>query len=245
MGTNYFFDNWPKERRIEVARATIEKVVDHLLYVLQLQANSEWVVYSGRVAKQIPTSFAAHAYNTLRECMHQYDVIRICALWDEPSENTESIPTVAELIADDEIIAKLADDARKPWHGQDSDSEISRIIDEGAGAEAAARAREQLPAMIEEVRDLRASPRLEALRQTRNKYLAHNLSVTWRELRDPSPIRPLQYTDEQFYALKSVPIVEKLQNGISGKGFQFGNSVDFNRRNAQSLWSGCTFEIED
>jgi len=56
-----FFDNWTKEQRVEAARAKLDSVVDHLRYVLQIQANNAHIVYSPKLARQIPTSFAAHA----------------------------------------------------------------------------------------------------------------------------------------------------------------------------------------
>ena len=44
----------------------MERVLDHFLYVLELHANNEFIVYTTAPSRQIPQSFAANAFNVLQ-----------------------------------------------------------------------------------------------------------------------------------------------------------------------------------
>ena len=50
--------------------------------------------------------------------MHQIEIVRLCALWDSPDLQKESIPTVIELIDDAAVIHELAEETRKHWANQ-------------------------------------------------------------------------------------------------------------------------------
>ena len=88
------FKNLGAPERIERAKAKIEKVLDHFLYALELHANNADVVYSSVLSSQIPTSYAANAFNVFQRSMHQIAVVRLCALWDGVDADKENIPTV-------------------------------------------------------------------------------------------------------------------------------------------------------
>jgi hypothetical protein len=68
--------------RLAAAKAKTERLVDHLLYVLELHANNEIIVYSPTLRSQIPTSYAANAFIVFRHGLHQFEIVRLCALWD-------------------------------------------------------------------------------------------------------------------------------------------------------------------
>jgi hypothetical protein len=57
----------PPAQRIEKAKAKMERVLDHFLYLLELQANNKHVVYSLTLASQIQTSYAANAFRNLAD----------------------------------------------------------------------------------------------------------------------------------------------------------------------------------
>jgi hypothetical protein len=44
--------------------------------------------------------------------MHQIEVVRLCALWDQAHIDNESIPTAIELINDPKVIDALAEQVR-------------------------------------------------------------------------------------------------------------------------------------
>ena len=47
--------------------------------------------------------------------MHQFEIVRLCVLWDSADIDKANIPTVIELIDDDLIIDKLVDETRSHW----------------------------------------------------------------------------------------------------------------------------------
>jgi hypothetical protein len=62
-----------------------------------------------------PQWFAGNAFNVFQRSMHQYEIVRLCALWDRPDVDKENIPTVIGLIDDPSIIDVLAEETRKHW----------------------------------------------------------------------------------------------------------------------------------
>src|SRR6266702_4705248 len=93
----------PRPERIRLAKAKMTKVLDHLLYVVELHANNSFVVFSPILASQIPYSYAANAFKVFQRSMYQIEIVRLCALWDGVDVEKENIPTVANLIDDDKI----------------------------------------------------------------------------------------------------------------------------------------------
>src|ERR1700757_1190910 len=101
-----------KPERINLAKAKMKKVIDHFLYVVELHANNSFVVFSPILASQIPYSYAANAFKVFQRSMYQIEIVRLCALWDGVDVEKENIPTVVNLIDDDEIIEMLAEETR-------------------------------------------------------------------------------------------------------------------------------------
>lgn len=108
----------PAEQRVALAKAKMERVLDHFLYVLELHANNSFIVYSPVLAAQIPRSYAANAFKVFQRGMHQIEIVRLCALWDSADPAKENIPTVIELIDDASVIKILHDEMRSHWADQ-------------------------------------------------------------------------------------------------------------------------------
>ena len=151
------------------------------------------VIYSPKMSAQIPRSFAAHAFNQFQRSMHLFEIIRLCALWDPPGTDRESIPTIVELFNEPALVEQIAREthdlyaneaqpaepnvssdpenvaARKAWWMKDR-----TILAEGA----AQQVRQQLAfAADKAVAAIQASPRLTALMDFRHVYIAHNLTL--------------------------------------------------------------------
>jgi hypothetical protein len=101
--------------RLATAKVKTERVVGHLLYVLELHENNEIIVYSDILSAQIPTSYAANAFIIFRHGFHQFEIVRLCALWDSVELEKENITTIVELIDHPEVIDRLAEEAAAPW----------------------------------------------------------------------------------------------------------------------------------
>jgi len=149
-----WFEKLEATERIELAKAKMPNLLGHFLYLLELHANNTHVVYSSLLSGQIPQSFAANAFNVFQRSMHQFEIVRLCALWDRAQAEKVNIPTVIELIGDDKIIDMLADEARKPWVNEATvlnDADMKRSELEFAD-EQAAKARSELKEALAEAR---------------------------------------------------------------------------------------------
>jgi hypothetical protein len=94
----------PIPERIRIAKEKTRRVVDHLHYLLELHENNAIVLYSPALSQQIPTSFAANAFKVFQDGMHQFEIVRLCALWDGLDLDKENVPTVIELIDHTDVI---------------------------------------------------------------------------------------------------------------------------------------------
>jgi hypothetical protein len=186
--------------------------------------------------------------------MHQIEIIRLCALWDHANPDKENIPTIIELISDDEIIELLADETRRYWSDSggsqllnpSDDSELKAIEQKAIissnmqfGNEQASKAKADLKQAIADARSTLGTSRLTTLMNLRDKHLAHNLTTTRREKREP--VEPMKYGDQTALINESIPIIERLYCWINGKSFSIADSQKIDHENAESLWSGCKF----
>jgi hypothetical protein len=253
------FDNLSTADRARTAKEKTERVVDHLLYLLELHENNAIIMYSSILSSQIPTSRAANAFNVFQRGLHQFEIVRLCALWDRAELARENIPTIIELIDHPEVIEALAQEALGPWIGpvggiisnpaEDPDlraleEEALQRINENFGREQAQRASDELRRAIIDARGISSSPKLAGIMNLRDKHLAHSLSETYRE-RKTGLVEPMKYGDERELLSASVPIVEALFCWVNGKSFSFEDSREIDRRNATALWTRCTFKVVD
>jgi hypothetical protein len=242
-------------QRIEAAKIKTKNVVDHLLYLMELHENNALVVYSPLLASQIPTSHAANAFLVFQRGLHQIELVRLCALWDSPEPEKENLPTIIELIDQDDIINALAEETRAHWSGiggtiVNPDPETRAVVEaalkrsnEQFGEEQAEKARSDLRKAVQDARETIASPTLQSIMNLRDKHLAHSLSKTRREQKI-GPIAPMKYGDERKILDATKPIVEALYCWINGISFSFDDSREIDRRNAKALWEGCKFTID-
>lgn len=249
-----FADKKTVPERVAAAKATMVKVIDHFLYLLELHESNAIIVYSPTLSDQIPTSHAANAFNVFQRGLHHLEIIRLCALWDTPELEKECIPTVVELIDNAEVISALAEEMRSYWASSytpmlnPSDApELQRIehqelqrCNEQFGDEEALCIHDELVTAIRAARDIMSSDKLKALRNLRDKNLAHSLSITRAE--NAGPVAPVKYGHERDILNETCGIVEKLYCRVNGTSFSIADSREIDRENAHALWDGCRFE---
>jgi hypothetical protein len=235
------FEHLTTAQRIKAAKVKTERVVDDLLYLLALHENNAIIAYSDTLSSQVRYAHAADAFNVFRAGLFGFEIVRLYALWDPAKDDKknkknfpteESIPTIIELIALDDAIEAFAQQTRKQWPAAD---------DYKFANKQAQRARDELRKTIA---DVRASKRfITSTRNLRNKHLAHSLSRTKHE-KKTKRIPRMKYGYERKILLKSLPIVETLHRWINGKSFCFAKSQENARKNAEALWTRCTFDIQ-
>lgn len=254
------FDALSDSERIALAKTKIDKVLGHFINLAALHENNAIVVFSPTLAEQIPRSYAAIAFNVFQHVMHDFELVRLCAMWDCPrdeSDEKESIPSVVELIWHPSVIDALVQAERVQWadigsrNTASSNPDLSELEIDSIrrsetrfGEERASLAQSELTEAISDTRCILASSRLIALRNHRDKYLAHSLTSTHREKAGGSlaPVR-YDYAIELFET--SIPIVEKLHRWVTGKGFEIAQSQKISRKCAEALWKGCRFAVDN
>src|SRR5262249_4621749 len=249
------FETMSVPNRIMHAREKTARVIDHLMYLLELHENNAIIVYSDTLSSQIPRSYAANAFNVFQRGLHQFEIVRLCALWDRADLTRESIPTVIELVDSPEVIESLAQETASHWISDSpghlinpSDDpqltalEVEAIKHEAFGQAQAQRARNALPIAIANGREILTSPSLASVRNLRDKHLAHSLSETWLE-RKIGDVAPMKYGDERILLNASLPIMEAFHLWVNGTSFSFEESRQIDRSHAEALWKGCKFEV--
>ena len=250
------FERLSDADRIELAKVKTEKVVDHFRYVLALHANNLFVVFSDTLASQIPTSHAANAFNVFRSSMHQFEIVRLCGLWESDFKtNAENILMVVELIDSPAIIDALAHETRSHWTDRPSprsltpadDQEIDVEVEEAIrhrnvefGNRQAANAKAGLLKAIADARAMTNSPLLRSVLNLRNK-LAHSITTT--KLEKTGPVQSVKRGDDITLLEASSQIVEALHLGVNGAGFSIQKARELNERNAAALWNGCKINV--
>jgi len=249
--------------RVRIAKEKTRRVVDHLHYLLELHENNAIVLYTPTLSQQIPESFAANAFNVFQQGMHQFEIVRLCALWDSVKREKENIPTIIELIDHPDVIEALAQETAS-YHqsvggevlNPSPDPELRALeaqafqrSNQEFGQQQAQKARAELRKAIDDSRAIIASTRLASIMNLRDKHLAHSLSETWsekeRKEKKVGPLPPMKYGDEREMLDATLPIVEALYCWVNGTSLSFQDSRDIDRKNAKALWEGCTFGITD
>jgi len=233
--------------RLALAKARVDNLVNHIVPLFLMHESNAVVIYSQKLSKQIPRSYAAHAFNQFQRSMHLFELVRLCAMWDVLRDDRESIPTIIALFNEPELIDQLvavarAHDANEvPPETVDSES-ASRLWKEdrkSCADRAAATVREKLSFAVSKAEEIRATPQLKALKRFRNSYIAHNLGMPDGKGR----VENVKYGDEAFILDATVAIADALHQGLKGTDFDWKGERDIARRNAQALWDHCTFEI--
>jgi hypothetical protein len=247
--------------RIALAKRKMERVLNHVINLAAIHENNAIVVFSPMLVDQIPRSYAAHAFNVFQHVMHDFEMVRLCALWISPQnaeDETESIPTVVAIIDHPSVIDALVQTERSHWGDitarnmaslnpalTELELEAIKQNEDKFGEGQASKARSDLLEAISQTKRLRASPRFTALKNHRDKYLAHSLASTKHEKKtgQPLPLAKYNYATKLFDL--SIPIVEKLYHCVTGKGFDISQSQKISKRCAEALWGRCTFTIGD
>jgi AbiU2 len=241
------FESKDSEWRITKAKQITKRLVDHAVDILWIAESNAITIYSDKLSKQIPRSYAAHAFNSFCKAMLQIEVVRLSALWDPAADNLrrESIPTVIELIDHPNVLSRLSDVvcAQYPPIAADddlengSDPEVINFFRAKHGAERAELALNELKAAIANARALFESDKLKAVRSMRTAKIAHNLKPK------EGDVTSIKYGDERAVLSDTLPIIEKLYCWVNGVGFSFVASRKIDQKCNEELWKNCTFSI--
>ncbi|MGH1575504.1 hypothetical protein ACRAWG_38905 (plasmid) [Methylobacterium sp. P31] len=241
--------------RIKIARARTDKLIDHIIEIFAMHEANTIVVYSPRIASQIPPSRAAAAFRRMQTSQLLFELIRLCALWDSPREDRESIPTILELLNKPEIVdrvvaekhARFANDVFPRDQNPQQDPEIEEAkkawwLDYRArrADQEAQTTRRQLQEAVDRAAQVRSGSYLNAMRGFRDAHVAHNLDAPKRI----EAAKGLRHGDERRLLRETVKIADRLHRALHNTSFTWLNSRRMARREARALWTGCTFDID-
>lgn len=256
------FEDWvkglPFDERLTHARQALEGVNNVAHFLNSLHATNQIVLYSDVLSSQVGRSYAANAYHTFTRGLQEIELVRLCSLWDRGERDAFSIPTVIDLIDNNDVIeciSRLAGETRRYVHDPErplgeteEDREIIRkaLIRMGEREERQERRRTCVVTRrtIREAREISRSETLRNVVNFRNKYIAHATGLTRRERDEgngPLPIPKLG--DETELLVKTLKIIERLDQRVRGVSFMWDDSREIERRNAEYLWRGVTIKV--
>lgn len=213
-------------QRLQKAREKSSRLVDHITELVRVHESNRIVIYTDTLARQIPRSLAANAYNDFKNSLFYFEVIRLCALWDRCKEDRESIPTVITLLDDATVQSLVERRIENDWTTHPVET---------FGKQQACQIADRFRRAQRVSRHIEVGKKLDRLRRFRDKFLAHSLSVSL-------PNAP-RFGDEARLLAISIEIVHRIYLATHNSSFMFENSIDHARRCAQELWNNCAFAI--
>ena len=184
--------------------------------------------------------------------MHLFELVRLCAIWDGPGKDRESIPTIIALFNEPDLINQLVAEAHA-FHANEVppdtvDSESASKWwkgDRKASADlVAATIRAKLSFAVSKAEEILATPQLKALMDFRHSYIAHNLDQTDPSSESEGNVEKFKYGYETYVLDATVSVADALHHGLNRTSFDWKGSQGIARRNAQALWNDCNFNIK-
>lgn len=246
------FERMSPSDRVDQARLKSEQLWDFLLELIQTDANNRVVNYSPTLSSQIPRSHAAHAFGNFQRGLLHLELIRLAALWDGPSMDRFSIPTILGLISNGRVRQRLY---RKHVAGRRDGTRL--LGPEGLTAEELSAARRRIRrsdlawGRRTFERQLRFgtvaamavlhSRRLRSLRDFRDRFIAHNLDPDELAKQGRVYVAP-KHGAERRLLVTTCKVTDALNGVTRDTCFAYDHSFSYALRNAKSLWEGCRFE---
>ncbi len=229
------FETWVEKQdldtRIALAKEKTANIVNHLQHVIALHESNRFLVFSDIIGKQMKTSFGAHTFNLLRVSQLRYEILKLTALWDSPSENRESIPTIAALIDHDKIRSKLEQEMENYWSKED---------DSRFGKQQSENVKRWLSNSVKISAKVTRHERFKAMIDFRDHHIAHNLDTNAQRR---APDAKSKSGDEKRLMRISIRAVKMLYLGVCHTDFAADQSTEISKKNARLFWEGVTVKV--
>jgi hypothetical protein len=212
--------------RIQLARTKAKTLFGRCIEIERIHANNRHLIYRDPFAGALANTFAGNAYESLRIANFGFELIRLTALWDAPSNDRVSIPEIASLIADAAVIQQLRVDFQGWYDGPGS-------ILKGQWNQRRFDRRLRQALCLTSV--IMHSGRLKSVRAHRDKFIAHNLTT-------PTAMTP-KYGYERKLRLTTFMITQALLTVLDDSGLDLQGTKDMSRRHALEFWGGLTWAL--
>ena len=237
---------------LKKAGAHINKLVDVIREVIAVSEMNRHLVYSTHLSKQVSHTEAAHAYNVLQFTTFRYELLRLASCWDRASSERDSIPSVITLLDQKPVLIEVETQIRN-WNAPSAVLNPSKDLKLRAleakalfetqaqwAKEDVATGKLAVKAVLDKAKAIRDGDLLRALRQCRDRMIAHNLTIP--VVSSGPEIDNLKYGNEKLLLNETVSIVQKLHLWINGKDFDIEGEVTQNRsRQANAFWQNLVF----
>ncbi|MFM8607825.1 MAG: hypothetical protein ACKOBC_07675 [Hyphomicrobiales bacterium] len=248
-------DKLPIDIRVEKAKKIANKLVQLIVNIINIHESNRLLIYSDQITKQIPPSHAAHTFKLLQQSEFRMEVLSLYALWDKPSGDRFSIPTLISLVDNTGVIDALNNEQKEFWMappingwGLEIDDPLARenIVDQ-INTNQEAFANRQIQKMdrrrrkaIELVSKSSDCTKIKTIRDFRDRYIAHALDF---DDSDDSQSPSLKYGDETWLLEKTIKIVDWLYLAVCGTSFSWDQSRKIAKDRAEKFWSGVKIDV--
>ena len=222
--------------RYELAQAKTTKLVNSLEFHLQTHANNLWIAYSDEIWKRIGETHAARAINTFRSNCAHYELLRLCAFWDDLDFDKFSIPTIAFLVDHPDVHRIVYDTAHKVYEVHDPSN--ARPWGE--------KVRQRLEDVIDDVKSLKvAAGHIDRLENFRHK-IAHHLEQTTHEKNiAPIPIDSPTLEDANELLDSTISAVEMFESCLQSSSRDWVVSREVTETSARTLWERASLAVPE
>lgn len=249
----------PALERYEICKDRIQTISILLTNAIHLNEMCERIIFTDSLSRQIPHSYAGHAYSLLQRTLVKQLTLNLCSLWDQfgkkQSEDRNSFPAIVILL-DQEVIALAKERSYNHWYsGVEPDlgfgyehltteqiiSEKERLSQELAENQSQYiepclhKVMHRMPMFLE-------STLIKTTRDFRNYRLAHHLEV--KKSKKKVDIDPtLNWGAPRKLLLLSLWCCHNLSLGLLGHDQNFKSSFEVAKIYSDDLWDNCTFNI--
>lgn len=217
------------QQRYDRAVHVVDRAIDQLHEIIGLTETNRILNYSPAIASQVPPSYAANAFNLLQWSMLNYEILRLCALWDRGSPDRESILSIVDLVDDPDVFAVVSANLCKSEHVTAPNSYVTSQLD-------------RLHKTIRVARRVSQSKFRRSLVAFRDSRLAHSLTPKNNPtVATPSP----KFGYERRLLRASVAVIDGLNGTLRNSSFLFEDSFENAKYNAEAFWLSAKFSIEN
>lgn len=252
--------NWVRKLTIDerslLAKEKIKSVAEQVHELISIHENNRILLYTDTVCSRIPISYAANTYNQLTECLFRYQVVRLCALWDDSrGKDRASIPVVTSLIRDKQVWKLVADEKYRWWTKNrprnlnpatsiEIDQQIISLNErhqEKMGRRDADEAEKNFESCIEKADRIERSDLHTSLRRLRDTRIAHSLITNASAA---CSIPTAMYGQEEELLNETVQLAGNLLLLLTGTNHGWDEVTSFASRCASELWDNFEFNLK-
>ena len=237
---------------IQTIEKKLEVIEDALLFITNLHANNEIVLFSPLISTQVGNSHAAHAFNVVQRALFELEVTRLLAVWDVPrvgevNSTKNSFPAIAKLLEAQHVKNGLVCNVRQahaagPVINVNLSPNALNVVKLNWASDAALMASKKIDEVIQRIGVIATSNDMLKLRNFRDKHIAHLLEQTNREQKSGTAIAMPKFAAQNDLLIASLALHADILTIVKLQWMDWSVWTDTCNRNASYLWNSCTIK---